>query len=90
MGDSRRDKIKQELDDLLRFVFEENLEVLDDHFARTVALNADGEDVLFDLRHWRLSHQLLILPAKHALHLVLELRILLQILANAHQLLWLL
>lgn len=86
LGDPWRDEFEQELDDLLRLVLEEHLEVLNDHLARTVALDADGEDVLFDLGHWRLPHQLFILLSEHPFHLVFKLRVLLQILANTHQL----
>ena len=90
LGDPWRDEFEQVLDDLLRLVLEKHLEVLNDHLTRTVALDADSEDVLFDLGHRRLPHQLFILLAEHPLHLVFKLRVLLQILANTHQLRWLL
>jgi len=54
--DARSHRLKEERDDLLSFFLEKNLEVFESHIARGVAPDANREDVLFDLRHRRLSH----------------------------------
>ena len=66
-----RHLLKQEFDDFISLFLEEDLEILSDHLSGRIALDADRQDVLFDLRHRGLSHYFLVLLAEHALYLLL-------------------
>lgn len=87
LGDSRRYLFEEELDDELSFALEEHLEVLDDHFARRVTLDADSQNVLLDLLHGRRPHQFFVLVSEHGLNCLLQLGELLQVFVYAHDLL---
>lgn len=77
---------KQELDKLVSLVLEKDVEIFINCLARRITLDAYRQNVLFDFGPRGLANELLVLLAEHELALLLELRELLKILRDCHDL----